>query len=201
MPSAKLVLASFVVCVLVASSGFAAPQASARGVPVPVSPGAERRPSVTEACPAFNWAPIDGAAGYELAVYRWLETAELSSEPLLKTRVPARAAGWTPAATECLPADGTYLWFVRELDVVGPCWLTGTVTCVTRPRGAGDDTSIALETAEGPRTFTAETGAPASSEIVSAATAAWTTRRPISLLVERRDDGAAAIGFRLCRDA
>ncbi|HEX5110827.1 MAG TPA: C25 family cysteine peptidase [Vicinamibacterales bacterium] len=91
--------------------------------------------------------------------------------------------------------------FVRELDVVGPCWLTGTVTCVTRPRGAGDDTSIALETAEGPRTFTAETGAPAAIEIVSAATAAWTTRRPISLLVERRDDGAAAIGFRLCRDA
>ncbi|MGH8380291.1 C25 family cysteine peptidase [Pseudomonas sp.] len=91
--------------------------------------------------------------------------------------------------------------FVQELHVLGPLWLTGNVTRVSRPRDAGDDTSIVIETAEGSRSFTSRTDALASDVIVNAAIAAWGTQRPISLLVERGENGSTIIGFRLCADA
>jgi hypothetical protein len=91
--------------------------------------------------------------------------------------------------------------FVREFDVLGPLWLTGNVTCVSRPRDGSDNTSIVIETAEGPRSFTAKTEASASDVIVNAAIAAWGPQRPISLLVERDENGSTIIGFRVCADA
>jgi hypothetical protein len=90
--------------------------------------------------------------------------------------------------------------FVQELDAHGPRWLTGVVTCVTRPRGADGDARIVLKTTGGTRTFTARTDAPASSEVANAASAAWVAEWSISLLVERGEDGAPAIGFGLCND-
>ena len=91
--------------------------------------------------------------------------------------------------------------FVQELDAHGPLWLTGIVTCVTRPRGADGDASIVLETTGGTRTFTVRTDVPTSSEVVNAASAAWAAERSIPLLVERGEDEASAIGFRLCNNA
>lgn len=83
--------------------------------PVAVSPGsADRVLAVEERCPTFNWAQVPGATGYELVVHEVVEGAGRSNE-LLRHRLPAGAAGWTPALGNCLARGGRYGWSVRAL--------------------------------------------------------------------------------------
>jgi trimeric autotransporter adhesin len=86
---------------------------AAAGVPQPVSPGAQSAGALIEArCPTFSWAGVEGAAGYELAVFRVAAAPE--AEPVLVTRtsLPERVQTWTPAMGQCLERGERYAWSV-----------------------------------------------------------------------------------------
>ena len=94
--------------------GLAPPlSASTSRQPSPVSPGREDGLAAVEGrCPTFQWAGVQGATGYEIAVFR-LE-AEESAEPLLvvRAKVAGDARGWTPSSGECLERGERYGWSV-----------------------------------------------------------------------------------------
>ena len=87
--------------------------AATPGAPQPVSPGARSASAVAEArCPTFSWAGVDGAPGYQIAVFRI--PADPTAEPALETRVsvPANAVAWTPPVGSCLERGARYAWSV-----------------------------------------------------------------------------------------
>jgi hypothetical protein len=80
-------------------------------LPVPVSPGATIPGAVTEArCPTFSWAGVDGAAGYEIAVFRLGGDGEL--ELAVRAAVPRNATAWTPPSDRCFERGARYAWSV-----------------------------------------------------------------------------------------
>ena len=77
--------------------------AQGAGLPQPVSPGAATAGAVAELrCPTFSWSGIEGARGYELAVFRVPQAP--GAEPIMVTRatVSGDARSWTPALDQCL---------------------------------------------------------------------------------------------------
>ena len=93
--------------------------AAADGGPATVvSPGEiDHAAEIATSCPTFNWSAVDGAAGYELAVFALVEP----EEPKLALRhlVEGSALGWTPGRTDCLAPGPVYAWTVRALDANG----------------------------------------------------------------------------------
>jgi len=121
-----------VLVLLVSAARPAGAQAPATSGPVPVSPGAVGRAMLADACPSFSWAPREWAPGHELAVFELVDGA-LTSEPKIRTRLPARASAWTPSQDECLDEGATYLWFIREVTPVGEVvseWSSGNAFTV-----------------------------------------------------------------------
>jgi hypothetical protein len=87
--------------------------AGAAGIPQPVSPGARTVGARVEArCPTFSWAGVEGADGYELAIFSVAQAPD--AEPVLVTRtsLPERVQTWTPAIGQCLERGGRYAWSV-----------------------------------------------------------------------------------------
>ncbi len=84
-----------------------------------VSPGNTNTLSLVEdRCPAFDWAVVRDAEGYEVVVYELPDetdppAATTSSEPLLQLSFPAGVSGWTPSGTDCLDRGSAYGWAVR----------------------------------------------------------------------------------------
>ena len=71
--------------------------------------------SIDNACPTFNWAPVQGALDYELAIYAFGEADPVplpATEPSLRETVPGSTTSWTPSADRCL-SPGNYAWSVR----------------------------------------------------------------------------------------
>jgi trimeric autotransporter adhesin len=99
--------------VLAGALSASATPAAVAGVPQPVSPGAQSAGALVEArCPTFSWAGVEGAVGYELAVFRVAAAPE--AEPVLVTRtsLPERVQTWTPAMGQCLERGERYAWSV-----------------------------------------------------------------------------------------
>lgn len=118
--SAFAALRSTVVALIfvAAAAAFASPaSASPSGGAVPVSPGAvERSTPAASACPTFSWTAVEGAAGYELAVFlvtREHDEETIARRPSLQQSLPAGATSWTPPADRCLDPGGRYAWSVR----------------------------------------------------------------------------------------
>ena len=111
------VLASVVMTCALASAVMAK-------TPIPVSPGAQRPGSVSEArCPTFSWSGVPEAGGYEIAVFRVAE--ENDAEPVLLTRVsvPNDSRSFTLPAGECLERGERYAWSVAATGHDGtPVW-------------------------------------------------------------------------------
>ena len=81
--------------------------------PVAVSPGdASRLVDVADGCPTFSWARVDGAARYELVVYRVADDGE-EAPVVLRQRIDGRAGSWTPTLDRCLERGGRYAWSLR----------------------------------------------------------------------------------------
>jgi hypothetical protein len=124
----------------------------ATSAPVPVSPGGQNKLRPANACPTFNWAPVDGAAAYELGVFPLEQRQTLAADPALRKFLPGRAAGWTPSAGECL-APGEYVWFIRQAastgDPIGP-WSPGlAITIEDAPQSPELDSTATATTAGG----------------------------------------------------
>jgi hypothetical protein len=110
VPVARGALALLVLAGALSASAL---PAGAAGIPQPVSPGGRSAGALVEArCPTFSWAGVEGAAGYELAVFRVAPTPE--AEPVLVTRtsLPERVQTWTPAMGQCLERGERYAWSV-----------------------------------------------------------------------------------------
>jgi hypothetical protein len=89
--------------------------AAARGaaVPVLVSPGSAGAPAeIATPCPTFSWAPVTGASGQELVVYRVLESGDSEREPARRVALPGNVGSWTPSLGECLEPGSAYAWSV-----------------------------------------------------------------------------------------
>ena len=124
----RVVVCGFLALLLPCLSG--APALAAGAHPTPVSPGAkERVTAVSEVCPTFNWAGVEGAIAYELAVFAApslpadaapSHPGEIPLRPILQQRIPGGALGWTPPAGRCLQRGGTYGWLVRAVFREGP---------------------------------------------------------------------------------
>jgi hypothetical protein len=90
-----------------------------------VSPGAaDRLVSIDTSCPTFNWQEVEGAGYYELVAYALPEQLEAAAAvragfedfaETLYVRVLGGATGWTPSSSDCLPAGGSFVWFVRAV--------------------------------------------------------------------------------------
>ncbi len=119
---------------------FAAPARGAEPVgqesvwqgPLLVSPGGRGEEGrVSSGCPGFNWAAVQGAAGYEVVVYE-VSGPDASRKPaeeaVLRVELPAGASGWTPELGECL-APGRYGWAVGAIEETG----AGRATRWSRP--------------------------------------------------------------------
>lgn len=90
--------------------------------PVPVSPGLGDEALVVDSrCPTFQWSAVEGARGYQLAVYRLGDDPE-DVEPVLLQELPAASTGWTPSLDRCLERGREYAWAVRTLDGEEPEW-------------------------------------------------------------------------------
>lgn len=102
---------------------FAGGAAADNAAPLPVSPGDTARfAAVGTSCPTFSWGAVEGAKGYEVAVYdarggQIAETRAVDSPlvPALRKRVPGLALSWTPSAEECLKFSESYVWFIRAV--------------------------------------------------------------------------------------
>ena len=75
---------------------------------------------IADGCATFSWGPVDGATGYQVAVFDMmldnsndLQAQVEEIEPVLETTIAAPALSWTPATGQCLDQGGSYLWFVR----------------------------------------------------------------------------------------
>lgn len=114
--AARLVVITLVVDLLLSGSvAFATPASK----PVVVSPGSIRQAMhIGDACPTFSWAAAEGAAGYELVVWRLSEPAEESGEfeAVVEETLPRGALSWTPSLGRCLERGGNYAWAVRAID-------------------------------------------------------------------------------------
>ncbi len=84
--------------------------------PIVVSPGSVREAMpIGESCPTFSWAAVEGAAGYELVVWRLSEGKEENAEfeAVIGEMLPGGALSWTPSLGRCLERGGYYAWAVR----------------------------------------------------------------------------------------
>ena len=175
--------------------------AGAAGIPQPVSPGARSAGALVEArCPTFSWAGVEGAAGYELAVFRVAAAPE--AEPVLVTRtsLPERVQTWTPALGQCLERGERYAWSVATTrgrsDAEGAlAWAPVLLFEVDRAPSS-DELEQAIATIQrhlatrGDRAALRELGAPAR-EAEPSAIADPGTRRAAARAGERPLDGAA----------
>lgn len=92
------------------------------GAPEAVSPAAEAGEALVEArCPAFSWAGVEGANGYELVVLAVSDGEEIASTPQVVSRIRLAhgARSWTPSLGSCLERGGRYAWSVRALTEEG----------------------------------------------------------------------------------
>jgi hypothetical protein len=87
---------------------------------------------------------------------------------------------------------------VEQLEVLGPCWVEGLVTCVSHRHEGRDESRVTLDTDEGERTLVVPGGKVDYALIVNAATEAQANRRRIALLAASRKDGAGVERFRMC---
>lgn len=70
---------------------------------------------ILEGCPAFTWAPVQGALSYELVVYAFDQTVPVSEramKPSQREKLSRSASSWTPPRDRCL-SPGSYAWAVR----------------------------------------------------------------------------------------
>ena len=118
--------------------------------PAPVSPVGE-----TTACPAFSWAEVDDAEGYELVVHA-VDQADLGSEPIVRVSLPAGASSWTLPARACLDA-GRYAWSVREVGSGAGEWADPVLLSV-RSLPTADEVQQALDVLRRYREGTAREG-------------------------------------------
>lgn len=107
---------------LLAGVAMAAVAWAGQGAPPAVSPGGERSVgTVRDGCPTFSWGAVEGAAEYELVVYRVpAEATAVQPEegrPVLHERLPGGVTGWTPALERCLEPGGRYAWSVRAQGI------------------------------------------------------------------------------------
>ncbi len=105
---------------------------SVMAAPTTISPGnSQFRVSVSECCPTFSWAAVEGAEGYELAVFAiWNSEQIISdtlydellqiSDPSLTMTIPAPALSWTPTKEQGLTPGQTYAWHIRSLNQSSP---------------------------------------------------------------------------------
>jgi hypothetical protein len=89
------------------------------GRPVGVAPGSwERATAIEGRCPSFSWAAVDGAIGYQLAVYEARGAREGHARPVLLEKLPRGVSGWLPDLDRCLQ-PGRYAWAVRAETAEG----------------------------------------------------------------------------------
>ncbi|MEO8196817.1 MAG: hypothetical protein ABI689_08855 [Thermoanaerobaculia bacterium] len=88
--------------------------------PRAVSPGVVEGEASADSCPTFSWSGIQGARGYEIAVFE-LETesssAAASAEPHLRLRqsLSGDVTSWTPPLESRFAPAAHYAWTVRAL--------------------------------------------------------------------------------------
>jgi hypothetical protein len=101
---------------VVAALAFGTGAAATPRAPQPVSPGAQSASAVSEArCPTFSWAGVDGAPGYQIAVFLVSsDSSDPAAEPALVIRaaVPGNALAWTPPVGRCFERGARYAWSV-----------------------------------------------------------------------------------------
>lgn len=114
----RLVASVFFLFCIAPTVAFAQTRLAAPSVQL-VSPGGPGSPTLTAACPTFSWAPGNGVAEYELAVFALDASNQPVSSPILHVAVSGRATSWTPAATKCLTPGREFGWYMREISQQG----------------------------------------------------------------------------------
>jgi hypothetical protein len=117
-----------------------------RGVgPQAVSPGSREVASRAARCAAFSWASVDGAAAYELAVYRLDAAGDVEPEPLLSRRIEGRALSWTPELEGCPARGERHAWTVRAVTAEGVTEWSEPLFFTVESGPSEDELSWALE--------------------------------------------------------
>ena len=105
---------------------------SVMAAPTTISPGnSQSRVYVSECCPTFSWGPVEGADGYEIAVFVIRDPEQIVpetlydellqiSEPGLTIKIQAPALSWTPTKEQGFISGQTYAWHIRSLKQYGP---------------------------------------------------------------------------------
>ena len=136
-----------VALLFIAGSASAQPATYPPGLQ-PVSPGDFITATPAASCPGFSWAAKPGAVGYELAVHKVARKTQLEAQPVLRVVLPGTAAAWTPSIDQCLETGSEYMWFIREVGVVGEPvggWSEGMrfrVVTAGGPPGDGSDATV-----------------------------------------------------------
>ena len=89
--------------------------------PATVSPGRVTEVAlIADRCPTFNWGGVEGAAAYELVVFRLpgdvLAEPLQGSPPVIQITLPGATNGWTPSLDQCLEVGGQYAWSLRMVS-------------------------------------------------------------------------------------
>jgi hypothetical protein len=113
--------------------------------PRAVSPGSTEVASRASRCAAFSWASVDGAAGYELAVYRLDAAGDVEPEPFLSRRIDGRALSWTPELESCPARGERHAWTVRAVTAEGATAWSEPLFFAVESGPSEDELSWALE--------------------------------------------------------
>jgi hypothetical protein len=163
-----VVIARYTLILLVAALGDSA--AAGGQPPRPVSPGAARPGFVAEArCPTFSWAGVNGAEGYELAVFQLLESDLEHSEPtlVLRTAVPGDARSWTPPMELCLERGERYAWSVAAASGASDLEWADSMLFEIAPAASLEDLEAAVAALRLSRSASSTPGATAAEPLVS----------------------------------
>jgi hypothetical protein len=99
----------------------------------------ERTIEIPTGCPTFVWWPVEGAASYELSIFRQIEFEPdgfaLEPHSVLRASLPAGTSSWTPASDLCLSSGATYAWSLRVLSA-GEVEPAGIADAANRNGGA-----------------------------------------------------------------
>jgi len=123
--------------------------------PTTISPGnCQFIVSVSECCPTFSWAAVEGADSYEIAVFSIQNPEQIIpdtlydelrqiSVPILTTMIPAPALSWTPTKEQGFTPGKTYAWHVRSLMQNSPGeWSTAAFFKVPETTITNLDTAV-----------------------------------------------------------
>ena len=106
-----------------------------------VSPGElDREVETASSCPTYSWGEVQGAAGYELAVFERDESGELVLA--LRREVAGGATSWSPSRADCLAPGAAFVWAVRAKGAAAPGAVAGDWSAPRRfrtPDRPGDE--------------------------------------------------------------